>query len=158
MRHASTQKARGLKKVNKTYCTAHFVRGQSRAEGMTYAHAQSIPKSKCDVQGSANPQTPGLKNKRIKSCVLLPAAGRRTQLFHLIFSEPGVCGSADPCTARRSASTSTAAPSTVTVQTTTAATSSSRSSTRNQRSVHSLLNQTVSVGHKEFVESKISLK
>ena len=24
-----------------------------------------------------------------KSCVLLPAAGRRTQVFHLIFTEPG---------------------------------------------------------------------
>ena len=26
---------------------------------------------------------------RWKSCVLLPAAGRRTQLFHLIFTDPG---------------------------------------------------------------------
>ena len=33
------------------------------------------------IQGSANPQTPGSKNKRIKICVLLPAAGRRMQLF-----------------------------------------------------------------------------
>ena len=49
------------------------------------------------VQGSANPQTPGSENKRIKSCVLLPATGRRAQLFHLIFSKPGVCGFADPC-------------------------------------------------------------
>ena len=49
------------------------------------------------LQGSANPQTPGSENKRIKSCVLLPAAGRRTQLFHLIFTEPGVCGFAEPC-------------------------------------------------------------
>ena len=49
------------------------------------------------IQGSSNPQTPGSENKRIKICVLLPAAGRRTQLFHLIFSEPGVCGFADPC-------------------------------------------------------------
>ena len=52
----------------------------------------------CLVQGSANPQTPGSKNKRIKSCVRLPAAGRRTQLFILIFTEPGVCGFAKPCT------------------------------------------------------------
>ena len=50
------------------------------------------------VQGSANPQTPGSENKRIKSCVLLPAAGRRTQIFILLFSEPGVCRFADPCT------------------------------------------------------------
>ena len=28
-----------------------------------------------DVQGSANPRDPGSVNKRIKSCVLLPAAG-----------------------------------------------------------------------------------
>ena len=52
------------------------------------------------LQGSANPQTPGSEDKRIKSCVLLPAAGRRTQLFHLIFSEPGVGGFADPCIAQ----------------------------------------------------------
>ena len=50
------------------------------------------------LQGSANPQTSGSENKRIKICVLLAAAGRRTQLFHLIFSEPGVCGFAGPCT------------------------------------------------------------
>ena len=35
---------------------------------------------------------------RWKSCVLLPAAGRRTQLFHLMITQPGVCGFADPCT------------------------------------------------------------
>ena len=50
-----------------------------------------------DIQGSANPQTPGSENKGIKSCVLLPAAGRRTQLFILLFSESGVCGFAHPC-------------------------------------------------------------
>ena len=49
------------------------------------------------LHGSANPQIPGSENKRIKSCVLLPAAGRRTQLFHLIFTEPGPRGLADPC-------------------------------------------------------------
>ena len=32
-----------------------------------------------EIQGSANPQTPGSENMRAKSCVLLPAAGRRTQ-------------------------------------------------------------------------------
>ena len=52
------------------------------------------------LQGSANPQTPGSENKRIKICDFPPAAGRRTQLFHLIFSEPGVCGFADPCRGR----------------------------------------------------------
>ena len=36
--------------------------------------------------------------KRRKNCVLLPAAGRRTQIFILLFLEPGVCGFADPCT------------------------------------------------------------
>ena len=34
---------------------------------------------------------------RIKSCVLLPAAGRKTQPFILIFSEPGPRGLANPC-------------------------------------------------------------
>ena len=34
---------------------------------------------------------------RRKSCILLPAAGRRTQLFHLIFSEPGVHLLVHPC-------------------------------------------------------------
>ena len=50
-----------------------------------------------DIQGSANPRTPGSEKMRMKSCVLLPAAGRKTQLFILIFSEPGVRGLADPC-------------------------------------------------------------
>ena len=52
------------------------------------------------LQGSANPRTPGSKNKKIKSCVLLPAAGRRMQRFILLFSEPGVHGIADPCSIR----------------------------------------------------------
>ena len=50
------------------------------------------------LQGSANPQTLGSKSKKMKSCILLPAAGRRTQLFQLIFTEPWVCRFADPCT------------------------------------------------------------
>ena len=33
----------------------------------------------------------------MKSCVLLPAAGRRSQLFHLIFTEPGKHTLAHPC-------------------------------------------------------------
>ena len=33
------------------------------------------------LQGSANPQTPGSKKKRIKICVLLPAAGRDRNFF-----------------------------------------------------------------------------
>ena len=36
-------------------------------------------------------------NMMSNNCVLLPAAGRRMQLFALIFSEPGVRGLADPC-------------------------------------------------------------
>ena len=71
----------------------HFFTYPSRAgyPAATGSPAQEI------LQGSANPQTPGSENKRIKSCVLLPAAGRRTQLFHLIFTEPGVCGFAELC-------------------------------------------------------------
>ena len=52
------------------------------------------------LQGLANPRGPGSENIRIKGCVFLPAAGRRTQLFHIIFTEPGPCGLAYayPCT------------------------------------------------------------
>ena len=39
----------------------------------------------------------GFREYDVKNCVLLPAAGRRTQLFILLFSEPGVCGVAYPC-------------------------------------------------------------
>ena len=42
------------------------------------------------VQGWTKTWSPGSVNMRWKSCVLLPAEGRRTQLFHLIFTEPGV--------------------------------------------------------------------
>ena len=41
------------------------------------------------VQGWAKVRFPGSVNRRGKSCVFLPAAGRRTQLFPLIFTEPG---------------------------------------------------------------------
>ena len=37
--------------------------------------------NKYPLQGSANPQTPGSENKRIKRGVLLPAASRRTISF-----------------------------------------------------------------------------
>ena len=49
------------------------------------------------VQGSANPLTPGSENIMIKSCVFMPVAGGRAELFILIFSGPGVCGLANPC-------------------------------------------------------------
>ena len=42
--------------------------------------------------------SPGSVNMRSKNCVLLPAAGRRTQLFHLIFTEPGAHLLVHPCT------------------------------------------------------------
>ena len=57
-----------------------------------------LPCRSVTLQGSANPRTPGSEDMRIKSCVFLPAAGRRGQLVILIFSESGVCGLADPCT------------------------------------------------------------
>ena len=34
---------------------------------------------------------------RWKNCALVPAAGRRTQFFHLIFEEPGARFLAEPC-------------------------------------------------------------
>ena len=51
-----------------------------------------------DIQGLANPQMPGPEKMRIKSSAFPPATGMKTQLFILIFSEPGVSGLADPCT------------------------------------------------------------
>ena len=49
------------------------------------------------IQGSAKRLRPGLVNMRRKNCVLLPAAGRRTQFFLLIFTKPGWSLLAEPC-------------------------------------------------------------
>ena len=49
------------------------------------------------LQGSAKKRAPGSMNEKGKNCVFLPAAGRRTQFFIIMFSELGVCGFADPC-------------------------------------------------------------
>ena len=49
------------------------------------------------VQGWAKVWFPSSGNMRRKSCVLQPAAGRRTQFFHLIFTEPGNRTLAHPC-------------------------------------------------------------
>ena len=49
------------------------------------------------VQGWPKRWTPGCVNMSLKSCVLPPAAGRRTQLFLLIFTEPGVHLLGHPC-------------------------------------------------------------
>ena len=51
------------------------------------------------VQGCTKRWTPGSVNMKRKNCVLLPAAGRRAQLFHLIFTEPGVHLLVHPCRA-----------------------------------------------------------
>ena len=40
---------------------------------------------------------PGSMNMRRKNCILLPAAARRTHLFHLIFTESGVYLLGHPC-------------------------------------------------------------
>ena len=50
-----------------------------------------------NIQGSANTRGPGSEIGKVKSCVLLPAAGRRMH-FHIIFTEPGPCGLAGPYT------------------------------------------------------------
>ena len=50
------------------------------------------------VQGWVEVRFPGSVNMRWKSCVLLPAAGRRTQLFHLVSMEPGAHNKVLPCT------------------------------------------------------------
>ena len=49
------------------------------------------------VQGTTKRLRPDLVNKRRNNCVPLPAAGRRTQLIHLIFSEPWKHTCAGPC-------------------------------------------------------------
>ena len=45
-----------------------------------------------------NRWTPGSVNMRRKNCFILPAAGRRTQIFHLKITEPGVFLLGHPCT------------------------------------------------------------
>ena len=49
------------------------------------------------LQGSAKRLRPGLVNMRRTNCVLLPAAGRRTQFVLLIFTKPGRSLLAEPC-------------------------------------------------------------
>ena len=53
--------------------------------------------SSITIQGSAKRLRPGLVNMRRNNCVLLPAAGRRTQYFLLIFTKPGRSLFAEPC-------------------------------------------------------------
>ena len=48
--------------------------------------------------GWAKVRFPGSMNMRWKSCVLQPAAGRKTQLLIFIFTEPGNRTLAHPCT------------------------------------------------------------
>ena len=49
------------------------------------------------IQGTTKRLRPGLVNKRRKICVPLPAAGRRTQFFHLLFTKPGRSLLVVPC-------------------------------------------------------------
>ena len=49
---------------------------------ITYQHSAIV------VQGCTKRWTPGSLNR--KNCILLPAADKRAQLFHLIFTKPGV--------------------------------------------------------------------
>lgn len=50
-----------------------------------------------NVQGSASPRGPGSVKMWGKSCVRLPAAGRKTQIFIFIFTKPGSRKLAYPC-------------------------------------------------------------
>ena len=56
------------------------------------------------VQGTTKRRLPGSVNVRKKNCVLLPAAGSRTQFFHLIFTKPGRRLLVVPCTWLRDSS------------------------------------------------------
>ena len=49
------------------------------------------------IQGWPKRWTPGSVNMKRKNCVLLTAAGRKTQPFHLKFTEPGVHLLGHPC-------------------------------------------------------------
>ena len=49
-------------------------------------------------QGITKRLRPGLVNERRKYSILLPAAGSRTQFFHLLFTKPGRSLLAEPCT------------------------------------------------------------
>ena len=49
------------------------------------------------LQGCTKRWNPGSVNMKRKNYVLLPAAGRRAQLFTLIILEPGPHGLTDPC-------------------------------------------------------------
>ena len=51
--------------------------------------------------GTTKRLQPGLVNKRRKHCVPLPAAGWRTQFFHLLFTKPGRSLFVVPCTVGR---------------------------------------------------------
>ena len=50
-----------------------------------------------NIQRGATVGAPGSVNMRRKNCVFLPAAGRITQLFHLIFTEPRANHKVHPC-------------------------------------------------------------
>ena len=68
-----------------------------RLKSIWRTHAIRLASSRIILQGCTLWCAPGSVNMRRKNCVLLPAAGRRTQYFHLIFTEPGKCTLAHPC-------------------------------------------------------------
>ena len=67
-------------------------KGRSRASPI-YVNRQH----RIHIQGWAKVRFPGSVIMRCRICVLLPAAGRRTQFFHLIFTKPGKHTLAHPC-------------------------------------------------------------
>ena len=58
---------------------------------------QLSPNLGTPVHGTTKRLRPGLVNKRRKNCIPLPAAGRRTQFFQLLFTKPGRSLLAEPC-------------------------------------------------------------
>ena len=86
--------------VNKAITSAVIFTFQKNADDqlkMTLEEASWLRERKSILQGSAKKQAPGSVNMRRKNCVLLPAAGRRTQFFLLTFMEPGACILAKLC-------------------------------------------------------------
>ena len=69
---------------------SHGARNSPRSSKAGVHYSLNIQHLRKPLQGPAKVCFPGSANMRWKSCVLLPAAGRRTQCFLLIFMEPGV--------------------------------------------------------------------
>ena len=72
--------------------------GRARAACLHPSLPPCLPFGRTPLQGWTLRCAPGSVNIRRKNCGLMPAAGRSTQLFHLIFMEPRAHHKVHPCT------------------------------------------------------------